>query len=138
MRSLLALAPLAAGHYRAPRGVTAYTRKGTALVAGGVIATAGTGEHCRPLAVMPPGPGKRTAYLIVGTYKTPELLVLSLPDFRPIHTHILEGMQVRVVKLRRGMQVRVVKLGQGMQVRVVKLGRAAQARAVSEHKAARQ
>ena len=44
---------------------------------------------------MPPAPGLRTLYLIVGTCDTPTLRVLSLPDRRLVHTHTLEGMKVR-------------------------------------------
>ena len=48
----------------------------------------------RPLAVIPPAPGKRTAHLIVGTVYEPELRVLSLPGLALVHTHMLEGVEV--------------------------------------------
>jgi hypothetical protein len=46
--------------------------------------------------VVPPAPGQRTSFLVVGTYKSASLLVLSLPDAKLVHTHVLEGMQVGV------------------------------------------
>jgi hypothetical protein len=48
----------------------------------------------RPLAVLPPTPGRHTSHLVVGTLGVPTLLVLSLPDRRLVHTHTLEGMAV--------------------------------------------
>ena len=54
---------------------------------------AGTEDNLRPLAVVPPAPGQRTSYLVVGTRRSPTLRVLSLPDRRLVHTHELEGMQ---------------------------------------------
>jgi len=48
----------------------------------------------RPLAVMPPAPGKRASHLIVGLWKTSELRVLSLPGLALVHTHRLEGIEV--------------------------------------------
>ena len=108
-----------AGHYRAPRGLTAFQRRGTALASLGTVTAAGTGEHCRPMTVVPPGPGRRVSHLVVGTYKAavlqaggeggggggggcaqlpstfpPSLQVLALPEMRLVHTHALQGMQV--------------------------------------------
>jgi len=65
----------------------------------GPIASAATAKstRMRPLAVMPPSAGKRTAHLIVGTClgkANTDLLVLSLPGFALVHEHRLEGMQV--------------------------------------------
>ncbi len=51
-------------------------------------------NNYRPLAMIPPSPGLRTSYLIVGTYGSPTLNILSLPDRRLVHTHTLEGMQI--------------------------------------------
>ena len=48
----------------------------------------------RPLAVVPPAPGKHRSYLVVGTLDTSELLVLTLPSLRLRHTHSLKGMTV--------------------------------------------
>ena len=48
----------------------------------------------RPLAVMPPAPGKRASHLVIGNAWTSELLVLSLPGLALVHTHRLEGMSV--------------------------------------------
>jgi hypothetical protein len=75
-------------------GVSAFRWDGAALVAEGVLEAADTADHFRPLAVMPPTPGRRTSYLVVGTLDVPTLRVLSLPDRRLVHTHTLEGMQV--------------------------------------------
>ena len=60
----------------------------------GTVAAAGKSNNGRPLAVMPPAPGKHTSHLIVGTAYTPELRVLSLPGLALVHTHRLKGMQV--------------------------------------------
>ena len=43
---------------------------------------------------MPPAPGKAVSYLVVGTGKSSELLVLSLPGLSLVHTHRLEGMEL--------------------------------------------
>jgi hypothetical protein len=80
----------AASSYR----VCAFRWDGAALVAEGFVEAAGTAGHERPLAVVPPTPGRHTSYLIVGTCGMPILLVLSLPDRRLVHTHTLEGMWV--------------------------------------------
>jgi hypothetical protein len=74
--------------------VSAFRWDGAALVAEGVVEAAGTADSDRPLAVMLPTPGRRTSYLVVGTLDEPTLLVLSLPDRRLIHTHMLQGMVV--------------------------------------------
>jgi hypothetical protein len=76
------------------QSVVAHRWDSTTLVADGTVAAAGVAPRNRPLAVMPPAPGLRTSYLIVGKYATPTLHVISLPDRRLIHTHTLEGMQV--------------------------------------------
>jgi hypothetical protein len=78
-----------AGH-----SVVAYTWNTTTLVVDGIVEAAGVTDNLRPLAVMPPAPGLRTSYLIVGIIDTPTLHVISLPDRRLIHTHTLEGMEV--------------------------------------------
>ena len=49
----------------------------------------------RPLAVVPPVPGKKVSHLVVVGSVPKELLVLSLPDLVLMHTHILEGMEVK-------------------------------------------
>jgi hypothetical protein len=74
--------------------VSAFRWDGAALVAEGVVDAAGATHDCRPLAVVPPAPGQRTSYLVVGTFYSPTLRVLSLPDRRLVHTHELDGMQV--------------------------------------------
>ncbi len=55
---------------------------------------AGVAPRSHVLAVMPPAPGLRTSYLIVGTAGSPDLQLISLPDRRLVHTHTLEGMKV--------------------------------------------
>jgi hypothetical protein len=77
-----------------PYGVSAFCWDGAALVAEGVVEAAGTADHWRPLAVMPPTPGRHTSYLVVGTSTEPTLRVLSLSGLRLVHTHTLEGMRV--------------------------------------------
>ena len=55
----------------------------------------------RPLAVVPPAPGKRVSYLVVGSSfyselgsHQPELRVLSLPGLALVHCHELEDIDV--------------------------------------------
>ena len=48
----------------------------------------------RPLAVMPPAPGKNVSHLIVGTISSKTLRVLALPDLTLVHTHKLKGLKV--------------------------------------------
>ncbi len=74
--------------------VVAFRWNGVKLVKDGKVEAAGATNNHRPLAVMPPAPGLRTSYLVMGTLDSPTLIVLSLPDRRLVHTHTLEGMQV--------------------------------------------
>ena len=74
--------------------MVAYRWDGATLVKEGRVEAAGGTDNFRPLTVMPPAPGLRTSYLIVGEHGTPTLHVLSLPDRRLVHTHTLEGMEV--------------------------------------------
>ena len=74
--------------------VSAFHWDGDGLVAEGVVEAAGTSGNIRPLAVVPPAPGQRTSYLVVGTCYSPTLRLLSLPDRRLVQTHELEGMVV--------------------------------------------
>ena len=67
---------------------------GSGLRAEGPVPAAGVEVGPRPLAVMPPAPGKRTAHLIVGTRERSELHVLSLPGLALIQTHRLEGVDL--------------------------------------------
>lgn len=48
-------------------------------------------ENARPLAVMPPAPGSRTSYLVVGQRDSGVLHVLALPSMRLVHVHDLGG-----------------------------------------------
>ena len=74
--------------------MTAFRWDGAELVAEGIVEAAGATVNYRPLAVVPPAPGQRTSYLVVGTQDFPTQRVLSLPDRRLVHTHKLEGMMV--------------------------------------------
>jgi hypothetical protein len=74
--------------------VSAFHWNGSALVSQGAVEAAGDTDDWHSLAVVPPAPGQRTSYLVVGTCGAPTLLVLSLPDRRLVHTHTLEGMEV--------------------------------------------
>jgi hypothetical protein len=49
-------------------------------------------RNYRLLTVMPPVPGKSVSHLLVGTWGTPELLVISLPDCTLVHTHEMLGI----------------------------------------------
>jgi hypothetical protein len=74
--------------------VSAFRWNGVALSAQGALEDVQKAVDHRPLAVMPPDPGRRSSYLVVATLGRPTLLVLSLPDRRLIHTHTLESIQV--------------------------------------------
>jgi hypothetical protein len=74
--------------------VSAFRWDGAALLADGVVEAAGTDDDDRPLAVMPPTPGRHTSYLVAGTFGKPTLRVLSLPDRCLVHTHTLKGMEL--------------------------------------------
>ena len=54
------------------------------------IPDAETCSRFRPLAVVPPAPGKRISHLVVGIGYTVKLLVLALPDLVLVHTHNLD------------------------------------------------
>jgi hypothetical protein len=75
--------------------VSSFQWNGGTLVSGGVVKAAGDTDNDRPLAVVPPAPGQRNSYLVVGTADSPTLAVLSLPDCRRVHTHTLDGMDVK-------------------------------------------
>jgi hypothetical protein len=72
--------------------VSVFRWNGSALLSDGVFAVAG--NDIRPLAVMPPAPGRHASYLIVGTLEKSSLLVFSLPDRRLVHAHELDGFEV--------------------------------------------
>ena len=76
------------------RSVIVFRWDGATLVKEGKVEAVGGAANFRPLTVMPPAPGLRTSYIVVGTCFTPTLHVLSLPDRRLVHTHTLEGMQI--------------------------------------------
>lgn len=67
---------------------------GAEFRAEGVVAAAGETGDVRPLAVVPPAPGKLASHLVVGTQGKPLLHVLSLPSLTLVHTHRLRGVQV--------------------------------------------
>ena len=58
----------------------------------GSVAAAGQAVFGRPLAVVPPAPGKTMSHLVVATVFSSELLILALPDLTLVHTHSLEGV----------------------------------------------
>jgi hypothetical protein len=60
----------------------------------GRLDAAGETASFRPLAIMPPAYGRHNSYLIVGTRDKPTLHVISIPDHRLVHTHVLEGIEV--------------------------------------------
>jgi hypothetical protein len=74
--------------------VTAFRWNVSMLSSEGVVEAAGTTANERPLAVMPPAPGQRTSYLIIGTLGSSKLRMLSLSDRHLVHTHTLEGLEV--------------------------------------------
>ncbi len=76
------------------RSVVAHRWDSTTLVTDGTVDAAGVIGNPRPLAVMSPAPGLHTSYLIVGTFNTPALHIISLPGRRLVHTHTLEGMRL--------------------------------------------
>ena len=64
------------------------------MASNGPATSAGSRGDPRPLAIVPPAPGKTTSHLVVGTGNLSELLVISLPGLALVHTHCLEGMEV--------------------------------------------
>ena len=58
------------------------------------VAATGTHWMGRPLAVMPPAPGKRTSHLVAASGS--KLFVLSLPGLVIVHTHRLLGAMMDV------------------------------------------
>ena len=67
---------------------------GSRLTQLGPVESAGDKNNFRLLAVMPPASGKRTSFLLVATCDSPNIRVVSLPDFALVHKHTLEGMKV--------------------------------------------
>lgn len=63
------------------------------------MGAAGKGSKARPLAVVPPGPGRRAAHLVVGLYGTPRVQVLRLPSLEPLCAPLQLGLGVLVVGL---------------------------------------
>jgi len=93
--TFVAADPATATAYASTSGkVSAFRWDGAALVEEGIVEAAGSTRNDRPVAVVPPAPGQRTSYLVVGRCYSPTLRVLSLPDRRLVHTHTLEGMEV--------------------------------------------
>jgi hypothetical protein len=74
--------------------VVPYLWNGAKLVKQSVVYAPGITGKFRPISVMPPAPGLRTSYLIVGEVDSSTLHIISLPDHRLVHMHTLEGMQV--------------------------------------------
>jgi hypothetical protein len=93
--SFIAVDPATATLYvNTVKRVTAFRWNGGAMVSEGVVDAIGDSIRWRPLAVMPPAPSQHNSYLVVGTFKNPTLLVLSLPDCSLVHTHTLERVEV--------------------------------------------
>ena len=74
--------------------VLSYQWRGGLLHESGVVEAAGATDTRRPLAYVPPAPGKTCAHLVVGSQRSPTLLVVSLPTCRLVHTFELDGVQV--------------------------------------------
>lgn len=60
----------------------------------GVVEPARALANCRPMTIVPPRPGCRTSYLVIGVIWAPTLLVLALPGLTVVHTHELKGVEV--------------------------------------------
>lgn len=58
------------------------------------VEAAGPSGKYRPLAVMPPAPGRASAHLVAGENDSPRLVVVRLPDLTKVHTHDLGEMSV--------------------------------------------
>ena len=67
---------------------------GVLIASAGPVPAAGAIGAYRPLAVMPPAPGKKASHLVVGCNSTGTLVILSLPSRALVHTHDLEGMSI--------------------------------------------
>jgi hypothetical protein len=79
------------------KDVVSFLWNGDALVPNGVVPNTFkplAARHVRPLAVVPPVPGGTVSFLIAGTFGSPTLLILSLPDHCLVHTHELSGLEV--------------------------------------------
>lgn len=77
--------------------VSSYLWRGGALELAGSVEAAGVTKNLfwtRPLAVMPPAPGKSVSHLVVATCRADEVRVLALPACRLVHTFSLRGMGV--------------------------------------------
>ena len=62
----------------------------------GIVKSVGAHGDWRPLAVIPPAPGKLRSYLLVAA--SGKLHVIALPTLTLVHTHVLDGMSdVRVL-----------------------------------------
>lgn len=60
-----------------------------------IVADAGVARETRPMAVMPPSPGKRHAHLVIGVLAKSSLRVLELPSRRCVFaTELPDGVKV--------------------------------------------
>lgn len=81
--------------YEAGKGrVVAFEWRAGVFASRGGISAAGMTDARRPLAFVPPAWGRKESYLVVGSQRSPRLLVLALPSYRLVHTHELVGVQV--------------------------------------------
>jgi hypothetical protein len=58
------------------------------------VNSAGECGKYRPLTVMPPSPGRRTAFLVAGENDSPKLCIVRLPDLVKVHEHHLGEIHV--------------------------------------------
>ena len=79
--------------------VAVFAWDGARLVAQGEAEAAGGAPAARPVAVVPlrsprSSGGGGGGHLVVGCHLSPELLVLSLPELRLVHRHVIAGAAV--------------------------------------------
>lgn len=65
-----------------------HVKRGGDLVHTGRTVAVGEGPG-RPIAIVPPAPGKRVSHLVVGAFSRTQLLVFSLPGLVLVHTYEL-------------------------------------------------
>ena len=74
--------------------VLAFQWRMGSFVSTGVVAAAGATDSRRPIAYIPPAFGKSQSYLVVGSQRSPTLLVLAIPSMKLVHTYKLEGVSI--------------------------------------------
>jgi outer membrane protein assembly factor BamB len=68
------------------RRVWSFSWDGSAIHSHGALSGTEDGRNYRSLAVVPPAVGRCTSHLVVGTWGSQELRVLSLPDMKLVYT----------------------------------------------------